>query len=130
LLHYTDMERQPWVSRQNPLAYLWFRDLFEAVDTAFIGTDVIEDHVRAGFVRPSLAYQVRHRIEDPLLLPKEAAKLDDGYMAPFQSIPKHRGTPWRDAKAVFLARLRRALQQSVLYKLQRRVRSRVAFYLR
>jgi hypothetical protein len=128
LLHYTDMDRQPWVTRRNPLAYLWFRDLFEALDGGFIPAALVEEHVARGYVRPSLAYQVEHRIDDPLVLPREATRLDEGYVAPFETIPQHSGTPWLHAGAVFRARLRRVLDRSGVQRLRRKLRARLETY--
>jgi hypothetical protein len=82
LLHYTDMTIQPWVSRENPLGYLWVRDLVEAVDSGFIPITYVRDHVTRGWVRPSLLYQIEHRIEDSLQLPSEACSLDESFVPP------------------------------------------------
>ncbi|MGH8614703.1 MAG: glycosyltransferase [Gammaproteobacteria bacterium] len=98
LVHYTDMNAQPWVSCRNKLGYLWVRDLFEAVDGGFISKSLIEDHVRCGWLRPSLLWQLKHRVEDTTTLPREARLLDRDFVAPFQSLPKHSATPWIDGK--------------------------------
>ncbi|MFN2499545.1 MAG: hypothetical protein ABR557_10700 [Pyrinomonadaceae bacterium] len=86
LLHYTDMSTQPWVSRDNPLGYLWTRDLLEAVNTGHISIDYIRRHVALGYVRPSLFYQVVHQIEDSLSLPRKGCALDDSFVAPYQQM--------------------------------------------
>jgi hypothetical protein len=130
LLHYTDMERQPWVSTDNPLAYLWFRDLFEAVDHGFVTTEMIEDHIRRGYVRPSLAYQVRLRIDDPLLLPRAARALDDQFVAPYEHIPANLGTPWRNVTAKAKARMRRTLERSALFRIHRKITNRLSDFFR
>jgi hypothetical protein len=71
LLHYTDVHRQPWVSTDHPLGYLWMRELFAALD--------------AGHVRRSLMAQVRERIEDPmLLLPARVRRQDPFFVEPFR----------------------------------------------
>lgn len=84
LLHYTDMTIQPWVSRDNPLGYLWVRDLVEAVASGFVPLDYVRDHVTRGWVRPSLLYQIEHRIEDSGQLPPEALALDDSFVPPYK----------------------------------------------
>lgn len=84
LLHYTDMTIQPWVSRENPLGHLWVRDLIEAVDSGFIPLDYVKDHVARGWVRPSLLYQLEHRLEDSAVLPPEALALDDSFVPPYK----------------------------------------------
>lgn len=86
LLHYTDMNTQPWVSSKNPLGYLWCRDLFEALESGFISYDYLEEHIQLGYVRPSLMYQVKHKLDDSLLLPSEAKRLDNDFVAPYQGL--------------------------------------------
>lgn len=86
LLHYTDMNSQPWVSRNNPLGYLWCRDLLEAVGKNIISKEYVEAQIAAGYVRPSLRYQLEHSLDDPLLLPSHAKALDDGFKAPYVAI--------------------------------------------
>jgi hypothetical protein len=78
------MTIQPWVSRENPLGYLWVRDLIEAVDSGFIPMDYVRDHVTRGWIRPSLLYQIEHRIEDARLMRPEAVALDDSFVPPYK----------------------------------------------
>jgi hypothetical protein len=54
LLHYTDMDRQPWVTHVNPNAGVWIAGLIDAVQDGFITFDEVKAHVDAGWVRPSL----------------------------------------------------------------------------
>lgn len=70
LLHFTDMNTQPWVSKENPLGYLWTGDLIEAIDAGAVSIDFVKHEIAAGHVRPSLMYQVENRIQDALLLPR------------------------------------------------------------
>ena len=93
LLHYTDMTRQPWVSRDNPLGGLWVRELIEAVGGGFVPRDLVEAHVREGFLRPSLLYQLEHGIEDVAALPAEALALDASFVPPYKRMPAHAGAP-------------------------------------
>lgn len=86
LVHYTDMNTQPWVSAKNPLCKIWMADLIEAIDTGFIDIAMIKDHVEKSWVRPSLLYQIEHRILDSLKLPKEALALDKDFVAPYQGL--------------------------------------------
>lgn len=103
LVHYTDMNTQPWVSRKNPLGYLWVRDLIEAVDTGFISKEYVEEHARRGWVRPSLVWQLENRAEDTLTLPRKAQLLDKDFAAPYKAIPKHGATPWVDGRGPSVA---------------------------
>jgi len=117
LLHYTDMNTQPWVSKDNPLAHLWFHALFEAIDAGFISEDYIQNHVRLGYVRPSLGYQVKHRIADPLLWPSEARQLDKGYKAPFTHLHKHKANPWAGKRYYFRAVVHRLYRNTPIPRL-------------
>lgn len=94
LLHYTDMHTQPWVSRSNPLGYLWVRDLCEAIDMGVIAEGYVRECARKGFIRPSLLYQIEHRIEDALLLPRKIGLLDANFTAPYKRLPQHGSTSW------------------------------------
>lgn len=70
---------EPWLSRSNPVGHLWVRDLLDAIDRRFIQPEVVAAEIRRGHVRPSLGYQVEHRIEEPMLLPRRARRLDRGF---------------------------------------------------
>lgn len=83
LLHYTDGDRQPWLSRLNPLNRIWTQELFEAIDRGYIAPEDVEAHVRCGHVRPSLLYQVESRIADSRRLSKAACALDSSFRPPF-----------------------------------------------
>lgn len=122
LLHYTDMNTQPWVSRENPLGYLWFRDLFEAIDTGFISIEYVRDHVLKGYIRPSVMYQIENRIEDSFLLPKKARALDAKFAAPYQGIHRHGSSPWSNHIGRLRALARLIYQQTPLFRVQRRLR--------
>jgi glycosyl transferase family 8 len=93
LLHYTDMTRQPWVSRDNPLGYLWVRELIEAVGRGAVSRELVERHVGEGVLRPSLLYQLDHQIEDVAKLPASALALDDRFVPPYKRMPSHAGVP-------------------------------------
>lgn len=86
LLHYTDMDTQPWVYARHPLGHLWMRDLIEAIDAGHIDFLEIEEHARNGWVRPSLPYQVRHRLLDGVLLPRSVSMQDRAYSPPYQKL--------------------------------------------
>jgi hypothetical protein len=125
LLHYTDMQTQPWVSRANPLGYLWVKELFEGLDDGSISLQFVKEHIEKGYVRPSLLFQVEHRIEDPLLLPREACALDRNFVAPFnQFLPglkptRDRLLPWLKALA------RHHYSGSIMQRLERRMKDSV-----
>ena len=119
LLHFTDMTTQPWVSQENPLGYLWTSDLIEAVEAGAITMDFVEREVAAGHVRPSLLYQLEKRIEDSLLLPRQARGLDQNFVAPYRSLAKHSGSPWLHPGKRLRALLRHCYQKNPAYRYQR-----------
>jgi hypothetical protein len=125
LLHYTDMNTQPWLSRDNALNYLWSRDLFEAIDRGVISREYIAAEVSSGHVRPSLLYQIDNRVEDAALLPATARKLDARYIPPHRqgtgTIASIAARPLQFARAA----LRHAYQRTFLHDLERRIRRRV-----
>ena len=91
LLHYTDMTRQPWISRENPLGGLWVRELIAAVERGFIGRELVEAHVGEGHLRPSLLYQLDHKVEDTAKLPAAALALDARFVPPYKRMGPHAG---------------------------------------
>lgn len=124
LLHYTDMPTQPWISTRNRLGFLWVRDLFEAVDSGFFPLDFVRDQVGRGYVRPSLLYQIEHRIEDSLLLPSKALRLDDHFIAPYETLPRNPSATLLQWAAKIRAFLRDRYKRSGLLKLERKMRNR------
>ena len=120
LIHYTDMETQPWVSTRNPRGYLWVRELIEAVENGSISLDDVGENVRKKQVRPSLLYQVENKLEDPLLLPRKARQLDREFVQPFQ--PEFQNTsPWIGPRPHMKALARRIYQKSPLHGMVRRL---------
>jgi hypothetical protein len=116
LLHYTDGPRQPWVSTEHPLGYLWVRELFAAIDAGLVSVADVEQAVRAGHVRPSLLVQVRQRLEDPLLLPRSVRRQDLFFVEPFRLRPWT--SPMSRAALVARAAARRTYRHSTLFKLR------------
>jgi hypothetical protein len=121
LLHFTDMTTQPWVSKKNPLGYLWTRDLFEAVDSGFIQIEYIKQHVAKGTVRPSLLYQLEYRIEDSLLLPREARHLDREFIPLYHATAKRGGFPSLRPTELLRAAVRHYYHKSPLFQYQRKL---------
>lgn len=123
LLHYTDMDTQPWIHSKHPLGYIWCRDLFEAIKEGFIDVAMLDEHIEKGWVRPSLRYQLDHNIEDPLLLPREARAMDDRYAPPFLGIHQHAARPWVSMRGSLLAVIRRLYALTPLPILLRKMRT-------
>lgn len=86
LIHYTDMDTQPWVSTAHPIAHIWFQDLFEAIDQGSIAASLVEEHVRRGFIRPSVLWQIEKRHASSTDLPRAALALDQDFVAPFRKL--------------------------------------------
>ena len=113
LVHYTDMTKQPWVSMANPLGYLWFRSLLDSIANGFVTVDEVKSQVACGWVRPSLLYQIEHRVEDSLSLPRRVRALDDSFIPPFQGLPHGADALGRRQQPNLLRlRTRRALQST------------------
>ena len=60
LLHFTDMETQPWLTGANRLADVWLGCLRSAVESGRIDEQTVLTAVRELQVRPSLAWQMRN----------------------------------------------------------------------
>jgi hypothetical protein len=86
LTHYTDMNTQPWVSRRNRHGKIWCEALLKCVDAGMVPLSLLAEHSRQQWIRPSLVYQMEHRITDPAKLPKVARALDRAFEAPFEAI--------------------------------------------
>lgn len=92
LLHYTGKENQPWIHHRHKLARLWFRYLFAAIDAGYIDEQEVMDAAEGGLVRPSIRYQLEHRIMDPRRLPDrvkagDAVFLDACARREFNNVP-------------------------------------------
>ncbi len=98
LLHYTNMDSQPWLSRSNRWNRLWMEELFEAMDDGVITLGEIEEEVALGHVRPSLVYQAKWRIRDGRKLNKKARRLDEVFVPPRanrqRSVAPRKVTSW------------------------------------
>jgi hypothetical protein len=62
------------------------RDLIEAVDAGAVPLAYVREHILRGWVRPSLEWQIGHRVEDGVLLPREARRLDRGFRPPWTGL--------------------------------------------
>lgn len=124
LLHYTDMQTQPWLDVTNPLGYLWFQCLFEAIDAGFITQPFILEEIRRGHVRPSVAYQIESRLEDSLLLPRSAQALDGGFIPLHEGGTSERRSTFRGMARKLKAFARMHYQRAGLKRLEQRIRGR------
>lgn len=120
LVHYTDMDTQPWVYADHPFGYVWCRDLLEAVKSGFTTIDFVREHVQRGHVRPSLLYQIEHGIDDPVLLPGKALALDRAFRAPYTKLGVVNRNPVKKLRALF----RHWYQGSFAQRVHRRLTER------
>ena len=82
LIHYTDMNTQPWVSHSNKNGELWYRCLREAVADGFISVEYLYQEIEAGHVSPELL--VWAGLPDP----KNYAKRKVSWVAPYTRFTK------------------------------------------
>ena len=64
LIHYTDMQMQPWVDPINPLGYIWVNEVRSMIaqDSRVLLT--LNEEIDAGYLRPSLYEEVQLSQQD------------------------------------------------------------------
>ena len=117
LLHYTDMNTQPWISTNNPLGHLWVACLQRALEAGFIGYEELNREINSGHVRPSLLAQIESGIQDCISLPAAIRKLDRGYLAPYRFLRCGKSSPWLSLGAAIFAFLRSYYYRTVLVRI-------------
>lgn len=90
LLHYTDMNTQPWVSLDNPLGGLWVECLRRAIAAGAVRPEELAREIVQGHVRPSL----RAQVESAGLPPRQLLEMDRGFSAPYKAIVSGKSRPW------------------------------------
>ncbi|MFO6418787.1 glycosyltransferase [Hylemonella sp. W303a] len=95
LLHYTDMNIQPWISRDNPLAPLWLACLRRAVASGVITEAELDREIAKGHVRPSLRAEAFGRSQTAA----QARQLDRAFVPPYKTIRSGQGSPWASWRA-------------------------------
>lgn len=127
LLHYTDMPTQPWVYADHPHGDLWVRDLLQAIGEGFLSREYVQDHIRKGYVRPSLDYQIEHGIDNGLLLPRRIRALDRTFRAPYHSLPGQRDPQpsWFRPIKVLGAHLRALIKRTPVMRVVRGMRNKL-----
>jgi hypothetical protein len=107
LLHYTDMNTQPWVSLDNPLGGLWTDCLRRAVETGFISREELTREIGLGHVRPSLMGEVAGPAESESAM----RRTDNAFVAPYKSIRSGKASPWLSWRAAASMATRQALRR-------------------
>ncbi|MBA3846057.1 MAG: hypothetical protein H0X45_05370 [Planctomycetes bacterium] len=126
LVHYTDMETQPWVHATNPIGYLWTRELLRAIADGAIDRGLVAEHVARGWVRPSLLTQIDEGINDGILLGRRARSIDRGFVAPYRALNAVGARPWLSPAMQVRATLRDLYHRSPLWRLERKIRGRLS----
>ena len=54
LVHYTELVRQPWLSRKNPYGLLWVETLRDAMNEGLVTREELQEATAKGWARPSL----------------------------------------------------------------------------
>lgn len=90
LIHYDDLEMQPWIRAGHPFGHVWVAELIAAVREGFITIEEVRMHAMRGWVRPSLVHQVEKGIEDCALLPPSVLALDRHFSPPQLTLPQVR----------------------------------------
>ncbi len=109
LVHYTDMNTQPWISLFNPLDYLWISCLRRAIAKGFISEKEIEREVSDKHIRPSLQAQLATDIDNGIKLPRNIKVMDKRYKAPYHYLKVRSKRPWQSASKWLLASFRKAV---------------------
>lgn len=68
LIHYTDMNTQPWTSTKNQYAELWLDEVRLMLKNGKLKLGEIEQEIQLGFFRPSLLRDIKYGMLVPRLL--------------------------------------------------------------
>ncbi len=90
LIHYTDMNYQPWVSRRNENGDLWTSQLCEAIADGAVTLPEVQQAITDGYVRPSLLWQIRLAPAQWPLFRKLVAPLLDSRYKPHRVLRKRK----------------------------------------
>ncbi|MEO5861678.1 MAG: hypothetical protein ABIQ03_04360 [Burkholderiales bacterium] len=112
LLHYTDMNTQPWISAANRLGHLWVKCLRRALASGFISGREIEREINDGHVRPSLSAEIDSGIDGTTKLSQSIRRLDRGFLAPYRHLNITLASPWMPSPRALLAAIRRRIVRS------------------
>lgn len=94
LLHYTDMNIQPWISIKNPLGALWVKCLRRAIAENFITINELQREIDMRHVRPSLITQIESGQDDPGLLGRAQVACDHQFSPPYLKLNSFNARPW------------------------------------
>lgn len=95
LVHFTDMDGQPWLNPLHPLGPLWARYLLDAVRDGAIELAFVRKEVELGNVRPSVLAQIERGEADPRRLPFGVLRRDLTDFFPPHRRGGHRLSRWK-----------------------------------
>lgn len=95
LLHYTDMNTQPWVSLENPNGYIWVACLRRAIESGFISREDVVREVRSRHVRPTLLNQIDTGVDQTSKLSFFSIIRDVAFCAPYHKLRKRKLEQWK-----------------------------------
>lgn len=82
LVHFTDMERQPWLATDNHLTPLWMDALFQSMQDKFVSFDDLVQDTQRGWIRPGVLWQAEHGERHPSKAPRHVRLKDSMYTPP------------------------------------------------
>ncbi len=74
LIHYTDMNTQPWVCPDNPFGHYWFKEVLLMIETGLLTPGDLEREVELGYFRPSLMQELTEMPHEAGFDPAAAAR--------------------------------------------------------
>ncbi len=74
LIHYTDMNTQPWVSPDNVLGPIWLRLVNEMLAEGALARSTLQTEIDLGYFRPSLIDELREMPHEQGFDPEAAAR--------------------------------------------------------
>jgi lipopolysaccharide biosynthesis glycosyltransferase len=83
LIHYTDMDTQPWVSARNRFGRLWLKEVLLMLETEALGWRDLNLEVEQGYFRPSLLAELEE-------MPHEA-RFDDAAAKRYEAMDRQAG---------------------------------------
>ena len=78
LIHFTDMNTQPWVYANNPNGYLFHEEIRVMLENGAMSMTQIENEVKLGYLRPSLIQEIKDAGAGPVrpITPEQVKRYD------------------------------------------------------
>lgn len=77
LIHFTDMDTQPWINAFHSQTHIWVSYLIEAINNGFCSIEKVQKEIDIGNIRPSLKYQIKNNLCDPNEIPYRVLMKDN-----------------------------------------------------